>query len=168
MRTNLNILRVTIVWLIIAVLVQFIPNRHITVLDDVFDTVVQGQKVDFITNGISDEIDVLDTIEYTTQSDNAVSVQQVDLFNLIPYSNISDVEIDMLNEYIKSTLAYGNYTICTLIEYSRDEENNSNCYHFTWDDLRYTCIYITEGHNVPLLLYDVEITDDIVQHWDTI
>ena len=163
------ILRLTIVWLAVALVSQLVPYRRLEKYAVKLGTEIPKRVFKYVED--ADEVEppiVANDMEHTILLENSISIQQADIMGLVPYNSISSNEINVLNEYIKSTLAYGQYATCILIEYTRDEENNSNCYHFTWDDKRYTCIYITEGHNVPLLLYDVEITDEIIKHWETV
>lgn len=117
-------------------------------------------------NSLQDEIVISDIVQYDSVIERTELVlADVDLMGLVPAKEISDGEKIAINRYINDTMEQNSFTDCLLIEYTRDNEYNGNCYHFVFDDKYYKCIYLSDGKPTPLLLYDVELTDRVTINW---
>lgn len=166
-----KILKVTVVGLLIVLLIQMTPYSMISDLTPAYSVKQEndlGVVQTVLQQDVKDVSEKINTPVVPMQPEAHVSIAEVDIYNLLPIGTITSNEVSTLNSYINDMLSSDGYVGCVLVEYVRDEENDSNCYHFVWDNERYTCIYITAGHDVPLLLYDVELTDDMMQYWDII
>lgn len=96
------------------------------------------------------------------------TLQDVDLFNLIPIADLSTEEQVVIRAFINDTMKDNLYTDCVAIEFVVDEELNGHCYHFVFNENRYMCIYYEEGHSKPLLLYDKILDERLIEKWDYI
>lgn len=95
-------------------------------------------------------------------------LSDIDPDNCIPLDKITLKEQKIVCDYIINEFETRGFKDVVVIEYVRDEEYNGSCYHFVWDGNYYTCIYVEDGKSKPLMLYDTELTEQMLEYWDYI
>lgn len=169
-----GVISYTLLTLAIVALVWLMPYDTILNANYKVALIQHKQLVKAISLIVPDAIDMADEIYINGAINRAIKINRfttindVDINKLVPLECISVDEQSAVRKYINDTKQERGYASCVLIEYTYDTELDGSCYHFVWDDKHYTCIYISEGHNKPLLLYDTELNEELVGNWDIV